>query len=130
MSLLELGRPAIIGIIVFGAGEGSNGTEKNLQEHFLDQEGNVYDARLIEGTVAFEAQFRTSTTARLRYSRHKGKVTNTASDASGFWTSTAGISTGESGISVDAPSHNPINIYFASSAASVVAEIRIWHGHC
>ena len=122
MALLELGRPARIGHIVFGTGEGSFSVEKNLEEHFIGIDGEAEDGRLLSGTVAWEAQFRNSETARFRYSWVKGLVAP-ASKADGFWTAKPNIPEGESGISTFS---EKVNLYFASSAANTILEIRVW----
>ena len=123
--MIELGRPSKMGIIKFGASDGTYSVEKNFEEHIVDKNGDVVDLRLPAGAVGFLMQFRSSDTATFRYSTKKGEVTDTDG---GYWTSRVGQPDGETGISVDAQGTDKLNIYVASSDASETLEIRVWHG--
>ena len=130
MGILELGRPARIGHIPFGASEGNFSVEKNLKVHFIDAEGNQVDGRLPAGTIAWEAQFRerngnTNTGQNgqtFRYSWIDGKV-SPDSAVNGYWSSYPNQSVGEFNISTFSDN---INLYFASSANDKILEIRVW----
>ena len=123
--MIELGRPSVMGIIKFGASDGTYSVEKNFEEHVVDKDGDKVDLRLPAGAVGFLMQFRSSDTATFRYSTKQGEVTD---DDGGYWTSLANQPDGETGISVDGHSNDRLNIYVASSDASETLEIRVWHG--
>lgn len=135
MPILELGRPAKMGIMKFTAAEANGTTEKNLEEHVVDGNGNTLDLRLPAGAVGYEMQTRQLNTAPFQVSRYKDQM-----KADGvFWSSILMGPTkqqsrqylSELGISVDTGSPvDKLNLYVAATGGvALTIEIRIFPGY-